>query len=128
MALFAWARRALNRPFRRLPARAVDGKLVNLGPGRGEAPVFGGDGAFRSLPYYTLDLTTVRARPGWLRALRVLHSKCSLCGAFVRARRALTRPKRWFPAPQEFSQAGTRVVAVEAMHAGGRGQVSTPPR
>eukprot|EP01046_Picozoa_sp_COSAG06_P023084 COSAG06_NODE_1818_length_8294_cov_40.638560_5_plen_735_part_00 len=36
----------------------VDGKLVNIGPGRGEAPVFGGDGDFRSLPYFTLDLSS----------------------------------------------------------------------
>lgn len=36
----------------------VDGKLVNIGPGRGEAFVFGGDGDFRSLPYYTLDLSS----------------------------------------------------------------------
>ena len=35
----------------------IDGELVNLGPGRGEAPVWGGDGVFRSLPYYTLDIT-----------------------------------------------------------------------
>jgi hypothetical protein len=30
---------------------------VDIGPGRGEAPVFEGDGIFRSLPYATLDLT-----------------------------------------------------------------------
>ena len=35
----------------------IDGELINIGPGRGEAPVWGGDGAFRSLPYYTLDVT-----------------------------------------------------------------------
>ena len=39
-------------------------QLVNLGPGRGEAPVFGGDGAFRSLPYYTLDLTSSFSKAG----------------------------------------------------------------
>jgi hypothetical protein len=43
----------------------LDGVLVNLGPGRGEAPVWEGDGQFRSLPYYTLDLsTTIMAAKG----------------------------------------------------------------
>ena len=36
----------------------IDGALVNLGPGRGEAPVWDGDGRFRSLPYYTLDVSS----------------------------------------------------------------------
>ena len=35
----------------------VNGHFVNNGPGRGEAPVWGGDGKFRSLPYQTLDVT-----------------------------------------------------------------------
>jgi len=35
----------------------VDDKLANIGPGRGEAPVYGGDGLFRSLPVTTIDLT-----------------------------------------------------------------------
>eukprot|EP01049_Picozoa_sp_SAG25_P014630 SAG25_NODE_2655_length_1467_cov_0.983187_1_plen_400_part_00 len=35
----------------------INDDLVDLGPGRGEAPVYGGDGRFRSLPYMTLDLT-----------------------------------------------------------------------
>lgn len=35
----------------------IDGHLVALGPGRGEAPVWGGDGEFRSLPYNTVDIT-----------------------------------------------------------------------
>jgi hypothetical protein len=38
----------------------------------------------------------VRARPGRLSALSVSHSKSGLCGAFVRARRALNRQKRRF--------------------------------
>ena len=33
-------------------------ELVALGPGRGEAPVFGGDGVFRNLPITTLDFTS----------------------------------------------------------------------
>ena len=57
----------------------IDGVLVNLGPGRGEASVFGGDGTFRSLPYYTLDLT------------------------------------------KDLAKKSTAVIAVEAMHAPGRG-------
>lgn len=55
----------------------VNGHFVNNGPGRGEAPVWGGDGKFRSLPYQTLDVTA------------------------------------------HLSAAGTAVVAIEAMHAGG---------
>jgi len=43
----------------------VGGALVGVGPGRGEAPVWGGDGAFRSLPYVSLDATAaVRASAG----------------------------------------------------------------
>lgn len=41
----------------------IDGVLVNIGPGRGEAPVWEGDGTFRSLPFTTLDLTAALA-PG----------------------------------------------------------------
>ena len=37
---------------------------------------------------------TVRALPGRLRALTVLHSDSSLCGVFVWARRALNSQKR----------------------------------
>ena len=36
----------------------IDGQLVDVGPGRGEAPVWGGDGTFRSLPYASLDVTS----------------------------------------------------------------------
>ena len=35
----------------------VNGKLASVGPGRGEAPVSGGDGTFRTQPYNTVDLT-----------------------------------------------------------------------
>ena len=35
----------------------IDGKLASTGPGRGEAPVVGGDGRFRAQPYVTVDLT-----------------------------------------------------------------------
>ena len=31
--------------------------MTPQGPGRGEAPVWGGDGTFRSLPYASLDVT-----------------------------------------------------------------------
>jgi len=34
----------------------ANGRLIDLGPGRGEAPVVGGDGRFRSIPYTTLDV------------------------------------------------------------------------
>ena len=37
----------------------IDDRLVNIGPGRGEAPVYDGDGAFRSLPVTTLDVTAM---------------------------------------------------------------------
>jgi hypothetical protein len=40
----------------------VDGALASVGPGRGEAPVTGGDGRFRAQPYVTVDLTTFFAR------------------------------------------------------------------
>ena len=35
----------------------VNGVLASTGPGRGEAPVTGGDGKFRAQPYITVDLT-----------------------------------------------------------------------
>lgn len=35
----------------------VDGTLVSVGPGRGEAPIAGGDGTFKAQPYNTIDLT-----------------------------------------------------------------------
>ena len=35
----------------------INGALASVGPGRGEAPVTGGDGRFRSQPYVTVDLT-----------------------------------------------------------------------
>ena len=35
----------------------VNGKLASVGPGRGEAPVVGGDGRFRAQPYNTVDIT-----------------------------------------------------------------------
>ena len=56
---------ALTDPFL-LGFRAyVGGVLVGVGPGRGEAPVWGGDGAFRDLPYVSYDVTAaVRASSG----------------------------------------------------------------
>ena len=39
----------------------IDGELIDVGPGRGEAPVWDGDGVFRSLPYATLDVTKLFA-------------------------------------------------------------------
>ena len=53
----------------------IDGALVDVGPGRGEAPVFGGDGVFRSLPYTTLDVTSLlpAGRPAVL-ALQAMHA------------------------------------------------------
>ena len=35
----------------------IEGALVGVGPGRGEAPIWGGDGGFRSLPYASYDVT-----------------------------------------------------------------------
>ena len=43
-------------------------------------------------------IEAVRARPGQLRALSILHSESFSYGAFVWARRALNSPKRRFPA------------------------------
>ena len=44
------------------------------------------------------DPFTVRARPPLLSALSVSIVNRFSCGGFVWARRALNRPKRWFPA------------------------------
>jgi hypothetical protein len=59
----------------------VDDVFVALGPGRGEAPVFGGEGTFHGLPITTLDLTSVLSAPGEhvlaLQAMvRPLHTEC----------------------------------------------------
>ena len=52
----------------------VNDKLVNIGPGRGEAPVFGGDGLFRSLPITTLDVSALFATGGtYVLALQAMH-------------------------------------------------------
>ena len=48
------------------------------------------------IPQALLD--TVRARPGGLRALSILHIKSVLYGAFAWAHRPLNDPKRRFPA------------------------------
>ena len=42
----------------------LEGALVGVGPGRGEARVWGGDSAFRGLPYATYDLTPLLPAPG----------------------------------------------------------------
>jgi hypothetical protein len=52
-----------------------NGKLVNLGAGRGEAPVWDGDGQFRRLPYTTLDVTKHLTTAGPVAiALETMHS------------------------------------------------------
>ena len=52
----------------------IDDALINIGPGRGEAPVWGGDGVFRSLPVQTLDLTAVLTAGGsHVLALQTMH-------------------------------------------------------
>ena len=50
------------------------------------------------LPEGMVDIPTVWALPGQLRALGVSNSKSALYGAFVWARGALNSPKRWIPA------------------------------
>jgi hypothetical protein len=56
----------------------VDDRLANIGPGRGEAPVYGGDGVFRSLPITTIDLTAALggapAAATHALALQAMHS------------------------------------------------------
>lgn len=42
----------------------VDGRLASTGPGRGEAPIAGGDGVFRAQPYVTADLTEFFSKGG----------------------------------------------------------------
>lgn len=52
----------------------IDGALVNLGPGRGEANVWLGDGTYRSLPYTTLDVTSYLSMGGkHVLALQAMH-------------------------------------------------------
>ena len=52
----------------------VDDALINVGPGRGEAPVWGGDGRFRNLPTQTLDLTAALAgKASAVLALQTMH-------------------------------------------------------
>jgi len=53
----------------------INDKLIDLGPGRGEAPVWDGDGLFRSLPYATLDVTPSLTTPGTaVIALQTMHN------------------------------------------------------
>ena len=53
----------------------VNGALVNVGPGRGEAPVWGGDGTFHAMPIQTLDVTAaLGSGPTAVLALVGMHS------------------------------------------------------
>jgi hypothetical protein len=57
----------------------IDGTLVNIGPGRGEARVWGGDGLFRSMPYATLDVTAELSAAGTsVLALQAMESNAVL--------------------------------------------------
>jgi hypothetical protein len=113
---FVWARRALNRPFRRFPARAVTGRLGQPLGWAAPAPAAqaGGGGRAGELPGVSLSCTLVlaavqamlfaslfmvRAARGRLSALSVLHRKSFFYGAFVWARRALNGPKTAVPGP-----------------------------
>ena len=51
----------------------IDGVLINIGPGRGEAPVWEGDGLFRSLPFTTLDLTSALTPGPHTLALQIMN-------------------------------------------------------
>jgi hypothetical protein len=53
------------------------------------------------------ETDAVRARPGRLSALSVLHSKLVLYGGFVWARRLLNIQKRYFPPGQRASEIST---------------------
>lgn len=54
----------------------INGALADLGPGRGEASVWDGDGQFKNLPYATLDATHHFRSPGTAAmALQVMNSK-----------------------------------------------------
>ena len=68
----------------------INGALVNLGPGRGEAPVFDGDGVFRSLPYYTLDVTDFFAPAAGMTVTVALQSMYAPVRANNIARQRLT--------------------------------------
>jgi len=56
----------------------IDGALIDVGPGRGEAPVLGGDGLYRSLPYATLDVTRFLAAGKHALALQAMHKPPSV--------------------------------------------------
>jgi hypothetical protein len=57
----------------------IDGTLVNIGPGRGEARVWEGDGVFRSMPYATLDVTAELSAVGTsVLALQAMESNAVL--------------------------------------------------
>ena len=57
----------------------IDGQLVNVGPGRGEARVWGGDGAFNAHPYTTLDVTGFLPPPGSSALIAVQSVGCDAC-------------------------------------------------
>jgi hypothetical protein len=50
----------------------VNGGLAGVGPGRGEAPVWGGDGTFHGLPIQTLDVTAALLGGGGASAVLAL--------------------------------------------------------
>lgn len=53
----------------------INGKLVSVGPTRPDAPVAGGDGAFRTAPYVTLDATGFLQKGSNLIAIGAEHGK-----------------------------------------------------
>ena len=74
-----------------------------------------------------LAFLTVRARPGRLGGLSVLHSISGLYGGFLWARRLLNRRKRWVPARADEvvgAAAGGRVLPELGIKAG-KGAIST---
>ena len=70
----------------------IGGELVDLGPGRGEAVVWGGDGEFRATPYTTLDVSSFFAAAGTATvAIEAMYSR----GATVVMQLQVSPPPCW---------------------------------
>jgi len=65
----------------------IEGALVGVGPGRGEAPIWGGDGGFKALPYATYDVT--QAVAAFARAGGAFTLSAAGAGAWFSATRGI---------------------------------------
>ena len=78
----------------------IDSELISIGPGRGEARVWNGDGTFRSMPYFTHDVTSY------------LQNKTNIVIA-METMNANPSPKAWLELNMFFVDGSSQVVSTD---------------